>query len=297
MTLEQFISKYLGKKVDFDGYYGGQCVDLYRQYVKDVLGFPQSPGVGGAAEIWDSASPEYYEFIKNTPLGIPERGDIVIWNRRVGGGFGHVAIFLDGDVNSFTSLDQNWPTLNEVTKTKHNYSCVIGWLRPKEDSMPDTGMVELPSSKFEELVTKSTRWEEVLKLGYTSAAQIKVDVENYKKDIKNLKEDVANEKARADAARAEYNKLLVAASKALNTVQEPVQVLSALEKLEADLNRLDDLERQYADLQVESGKEKEELRAEIERLKALVKTGDITEYKLEELLGEIIRRLTQIVRK
>lgn len=131
MTFDQFISQYLGKKIDWDGFYGGQCVDLYRQYVNDCLGLPQSPGVGGAAEIWDSASSKYYDFIENDPLAVPNKGDILVWNRRVGGGFGHVSIFIEGDVNSFVSLDQNWPTLDVVTKTKHNYNNVIGWMRSK----------------------------------------------------------------------------------------------------------------------------------------------------------------------
>ena len=134
ITFAQFIDKWLGKKIDFDGYYGGQCVDLYRQYVKEVLGFPQSPGVGGAAEIWHSADPKYYDFIENTALAVPEYGDIVVWSRKVGGGFGHVAIFIEGDIMNFTSLDQNWPRLDKVTKTKHNYLNIIGWLRPKKES-------------------------------------------------------------------------------------------------------------------------------------------------------------------
>ena len=134
ITFAQFIDKWLGKKIDFDGYYGGQCVDLYRQYVKEVLGFPQSPGVGGAAEIWHSADPKYYDFIENTPLAVPEYGDIMIWSRKVDGDFGHVAIFIEGDIMNFTSLDQNWPRLDKVTKTKHNYLNIIGWLRPKKES-------------------------------------------------------------------------------------------------------------------------------------------------------------------
>ena len=133
MTLTEFVKKYLGKKIDFDGYYGGQCVDLYRQYVKEVLEFPQSPGVGGAAEIWDSADPGYYDFINNEPTAIPRIGDIVIWNRKAGGGFGHVAVFLEGTVDWFKSFDQNWPTLDKCTITTHNYTNVIGWLRPKEN--------------------------------------------------------------------------------------------------------------------------------------------------------------------
>lgn len=54
MTLTQFIKTYLGKKVDFDGMYGNQCVDLYRQYCKDVLNVPQSPSVPGAKDIIDN---------------------------------------------------------------------------------------------------------------------------------------------------------------------------------------------------------------------------------------------------
>ena len=154
MTLNEFIDKYLGKKVDYDGYYGGQCVDLYRQYVEDVLGFPQSPGVGGASEIWGSASGKYYDFIVNGLYDVPERGDIVVWDRGVGGGFGHVAIYLFGDVNSFTSLDQNWPTLDKVTKTKHNYTNVIGWLHPKEN---------MPDDDFGDMVYKSTQHDETCK--------------------------------------------------------------------------------------------------------------------------------------
>ncbi len=90
--------------------------------MKDVLGFKQSPGVGGATEIWYSADPDLYEFIINSLLAVPEKGDIIIWDRNAGGGFGHVSIYIEGDVNSFVSLDQNWPTLSVVTKTKHNYT-------------------------------------------------------------------------------------------------------------------------------------------------------------------------------
>ena len=133
MTLNEFVKKYLGKKLDYDQFYGGQCIDLYRFYVKEVLEFPQSPGVGGAAEIWDSADSEYYDFIDNEPTTVPQIGDIVIWNRKEGGGFGHVAIYLEGNVNWFNSFDQNWPTLDKCTITTHDYTNVIGWLRPKEN--------------------------------------------------------------------------------------------------------------------------------------------------------------------
>jgi archaellum component FlaC len=195
MTLREFRDKWLGKKADFDGFYGGQCVDLYRFYVKEVLGFPQSPGVGGAAEIWDSASPEYYDFITNTPSGVPEPGDIVIWNRRAGGGFGHVAIFLHGDVNSFTSLDQNWPTLDKVTETQHNYTNVIGWLRPKGNM----------SDEYGDMVYKATQHDETVKYIWsdkdprqTTSLEIQQHIAGLKSQATTLRNDLA--KAQAEVA-------------------------------------------------------------------------------------------------
>jgi uncharacterized coiled-coil protein SlyX len=135
MTLDAFITKYLGKKIDWDGYYGGQCVDLYRQYVDEVLEFPQPRGIPGAKDFWtnydtDPNLRDYYKKIVNTPSGIPQKGDVVIWNSKAGGGYGHVAIFIEGNVSTFTSFDQNWPTLDKCTKTNHDYTNVYGWLRP-----------------------------------------------------------------------------------------------------------------------------------------------------------------------
>lgn len=92
MTLTQFIKTYNGKKVDFDGKFGIQCVDLYRQYCKDVLGVKQSPAVEGAKDIidnpgelkitWDSVNADY------------SRGDILIWDKTASNKYGHVAILV-----------------------------------------------------------------------------------------------------------------------------------------------------------------------------------------------------------
>ena len=162
LTLEEFINKWLGKKADYDDYYGGQCVDLYRFYVKEVLGFPQSPGVGGAAEIWDTADPDYYDFIDNTPTAIPEPGDIPIWNRNAGGGFGHVSVVIIANINTFVSFDQNWPTLSVCTKTTHNYDNIIGWLRPKKENMSDE-MMEIKKTDFTKLINEANEKDEKIK--------------------------------------------------------------------------------------------------------------------------------------
>lgn len=134
MTLTEFVNKYSGKKVDFDGFYGGQCTDLYRQYVQEVLNFPQSPGVQGAKDIWDSYLTDYYDRIPNTPEGVPQAGDIMIWGSKYGP-YGHVAIILSANTSSFTCFSQNDPVGSLCVVKKYTaWSTLLGWLRPKQKS-------------------------------------------------------------------------------------------------------------------------------------------------------------------
>ena len=130
MTIKEYFSKYNGKFIDWDKHYGPTCVDNYRQYCQEVLQVPQSPPVQGAAGIWDNYRQDLFVKIPNTPLGVPQFGDIVIWNKRLNG-YGHVAIFQTGGIWSFTSFDQNWPVGVPCHFQKHNYRYVLGWLRSK----------------------------------------------------------------------------------------------------------------------------------------------------------------------
>ena len=50
MELSDFVRKYDGCKVDFDGVYGAQCVDLFRQYAKECLVIPEHTGSAQVAE-------------------------------------------------------------------------------------------------------------------------------------------------------------------------------------------------------------------------------------------------------
>lgn len=131
MTLDDFITKYTNKGIDYDGAYGFQCVDLYRQYVKEVLGYPQSKPVPGAKDIWDSYLPEYYERIANTPTGVPKVGDIMIWGSAYGS-YGHVAVVTGANEKTFSCFSQNDP-IGKLCGIKNysSYKGVLGWLHPK----------------------------------------------------------------------------------------------------------------------------------------------------------------------
>ena len=130
MTHQDFITKWTGKTIDFDGAFGAQCVDLYRQYVQDVFKCPQSPPVSGAYRVWDTYLTDYFDRYNNTLTAVPQQGDVVIWNTKVGSGFGHIAIYDSGNVWGFTSFDQNWVTIAPHLQ-KHNYDNIYGWLRFK----------------------------------------------------------------------------------------------------------------------------------------------------------------------
>lgn len=139
MTLDDFITKYLGKQVEYHSYGAGalyQCVDLVNQYIKEVLEL--TPIIGtNAKDVPEKASKKEFIWIPNTLEGVPLKGDIVVWNGNVGGGAGHIAIFTEGTTKSFKSFDQNWSALRCKIEG-HYYSNVRGWLRPIK--LPTTPM-------------------------------------------------------------------------------------------------------------------------------------------------------------
>lgn len=132
MQFNDFVKEVLGTYIDFDGVYGNQCVDLIKEYVEKVLGI--DAWVSNAENYATTYPKSKFDLIENTPDGVPEQGDIVIFNDSVGE-FGHVCIaFSGGSVDEFKSLDQNWPKGSPIQVISHNYRGVIGWLRPKSDA-------------------------------------------------------------------------------------------------------------------------------------------------------------------
>lgn len=130
IDLQSFINKYNGKSLDFDGAYPGQCVDLSKQWEHDNGWHIISGNAIDQPKNIDST----YEYIANTPSGVPKAGDLMIWGSGVGQ-YGHIAIFIQGNTSTFTSFDQNWPVGSKCHVQSHNYNNVIGWIRHKGDDM------------------------------------------------------------------------------------------------------------------------------------------------------------------
>lgn len=138
MNLENFIHRYNCKKVDFDGVYGAQCVDLFRQYCKDVLDISEHTGScstsGGAKDLYldyEKMPLEQKYFYKKSSKTTLIPGDILIWNSTDSNKYGHVAIYL-GQLNDELIIfeqdgfKQNGALINIRPKTN-----LLGILRKK----------------------------------------------------------------------------------------------------------------------------------------------------------------------
>jgi len=97
MTLNEFLVKYQGEKVDWDGAFGAQCVDLIRQYWADVWKIPQPESVNGAQEFVTryGYKPVLQKYVELLPHGVsPLPGDIVVFRSSDSNKYGHIAIFV-----------------------------------------------------------------------------------------------------------------------------------------------------------------------------------------------------------
>lgn len=136
MTLDQFVEKYNGKKIDYDGHYGAQCVDVFRQYCRDVLAIPHTGGVVGAVELYAKydtmpLEQKYFERIPYKAGMQPEAGDVVIFAPTKSNKYGHVAIVLDTSSEEIAVFEQDGFKQDGAHVGSWNYARVLGFLRKR----------------------------------------------------------------------------------------------------------------------------------------------------------------------
>lgn len=109
-----------GKKLDYDGVYGAQCVDLIKYYYQylgaTVLG-------GNAITYADNKLPEGWSRISfNANVKDVQPGDIAVWT---GTATGHVAIVVSADANGFDVAEQNYNEGPDGTYDYGDVPCAI----------------------------------------------------------------------------------------------------------------------------------------------------------------------------
>lgn len=135
MKLEQFLTKYCGKKVDFDGAYGAQCVDLFRQYCRDVLDVPHTGAVDGAKELYEKYADlpvEKKYFTRLTEKAVPEYGYVAVWGSTPTNKYGHVALVICRlSPASLLVFEQNGFQQDGAKFTERSTANLLGYLKYK----------------------------------------------------------------------------------------------------------------------------------------------------------------------
>lgn len=130
MTLEKFVKQYEGKKIDYDGYYGAQCVDLVRLYIHSVWSLPQPQNLISAYEAytrWLRCGDGFNEISWKNLTKIA-RGDIVVFPPTDTNPHGHIAIVLDVADDEVLCFEQNGFTQKGAEQTRRPLKSVFGCL-------------------------------------------------------------------------------------------------------------------------------------------------------------------------
>jgi hypothetical protein len=150
LKLKDFIEKYTGKPVDFDGMYGCQCVDLVRQYFQDVWGCPrnrQPEGVDGAIEFFSKADRRPLQSALCGTVGYngsykPEPGDVLVFKPSEKNKYGHIGVCIAAEGEYMAVFEQhgleNEQNLKDGKPQRGayiglwDYTRLAGWLTPKK---------------------------------------------------------------------------------------------------------------------------------------------------------------------
>lgn len=132
MKLYEFINKYINTKVDFDKYYGAQCVDLFRQYCSSVLNTPHTGAVDGAKDIYLDFNKmplekKYFKQIDNVKEF--RYGDVIVWNESKTNKYGHIAIFIGFNGKSAVVFEQDGFKQDGAKISQRSLDNVLGVLR------------------------------------------------------------------------------------------------------------------------------------------------------------------------
>ena len=225
MTYKEFVKKYQGKTKGYpnDNSYKGECLSIVKLYIKECFGISPPPsGSNSAYGYWSNfPSPlgTIFEKVKNTSNGVPNNGDIIIWNTNVGNGHGHIDIFVEGNVNGFTGFDQNWQG-RQAHLQNHNYKNVLGWLKPKtmNQSKELAACLETHASLMKQLEAKGKEVVRLLKKAN--------DFETMLKKLSNSLKDLKAENGQLVKDKLHQQKKLTTASEQYALLDEKLKKVS-----------------------------------------------------------------------
>lgn len=130
---DEWLAQSKGKALSIDNNNSLDCVDVPKSWATFLfnVSWVQTIGYGNAKDLYNNASSNYFDKIPNSPTGVPNPGDIIVWGTGIGI-YGHIAVVIWANVNTFMVLEQDsYKQIAAYQRQWPNYSAVIGWLRPK----------------------------------------------------------------------------------------------------------------------------------------------------------------------
>lgn len=237
----QWAKDRIGASIDVDGIWGKQCVDFiaaytYENFGRNVMGANRG-NTTNAIDLKSIALPQGFTRIQNSATFIPEPGDIFIFTLAP---YGHTGVVMTANMNSFTSVDQNWYTVNgdapgdtngsPAALVSHNYNTFWGVIRPSYTTGVNREQIAVAYQEVLERPADEGGIQTYLKTGW--------DIERIKTALKAsdeyrwLQERKAAEQAAANAAAiAEEAKRKAAREEAERIATEQKAIA---EKAEAD---------------------------------------------------------------
>ena len=142
----EFMNKYLGKKVDIDGLYGGQCVDLFNAWNKEYNGIYINCKPSGYARSLaeNKANNGILKHFKETEVNNMIEGTVVVYGKCKFAPEGHVCFFIKDNGNgTYRALQQNYNNKQYVTIDNNPYEGIIGAFIPNQLVKTSTNIDEL----------------------------------------------------------------------------------------------------------------------------------------------------------
>lgn len=130
----------VGRRMDYDGRYGAQCVDVFRVFCKEVVGIREynTGSVSGAVNLVSdfanngNIESKYFDLVKFTSIADLHNGDVVVYGATRSNKYGHVgvAVHVNGTVMMVAQDGFNTSTVCHLEAIKAERVC--GILRVKD---------------------------------------------------------------------------------------------------------------------------------------------------------------------
>ncbi|UEX89678.1 N-acetylmuramoyl-L-alanine amidase [Staphylococcus ratti] len=138
--IDSLVNSYVGKYVDFDGYYAFQCMDLAVDYVYRMTD-GKTRMWGNAKDAPSNSLPAGWKVIRNEASTVPKKGWIAVWTEKQYARWGHIGlVYNGGNARSFQVLEQNFDgNANTPARLRwDDYSGLTHFLVPPVSNTPSS---------------------------------------------------------------------------------------------------------------------------------------------------------------